>query len=198
MSLEEVVQAVRKKSKKPETGSEKEGIETGDNNTNIMSESQEESSAQEDSETETKKLLEEKEREIKRHNSEDHVDEREKMEEGKPEEKRKDGVLLIQDPILPYIPSALEEEVREDNVIHFIERCLSSESFTKFFANLLVKSHTQHQDLLPLCQKLTFGFWLKSPCFKDLLSMLDKMIYYCPSGFETIIIENPAIITLLI
>lgn len=43
--------------------------------TNMMSESQEESSAQEDSETETKRLLEEKEREIKRHNSEDHIDE---------------------------------------------------------------------------------------------------------------------------
>ena len=52
--------------------------------------------------------------------------------------------------------------------------------------------------MLPLCQKLTFGFWLKSPCFKDLLSMLDQMIHYCPSGFERIIVKNPAIITLLI
>ena len=198
MSLEEVAKTIRKKSKKPEIKeeelTEKEGVETADNMTNMMSESQEESSAQEDSETETKKLLEEKEREIHRDENPDvgRVDEQAVMTE------KQEGVIFVQDTIKPYISQALVNEIEDDNVIHFIERCLSSESFTKFFANLLMKSHTQHEDLLPLCQKLTFGFWLKSPCFKDLLKMLDQMINYCPSGFESIIVENPTIISLLI
>lgn len=112
--------------------------------------------------------------------------------------KKTPNTVLIQEPIIPYISGSLADEIRDDNIIHFIERCLSSESFTKFFASLLMKSHKQHQEMLPLCQKLTFGFWLKSPCFKDLLNMLDQMIYYCPSGFQAIIVQNPAIITLLI
>ena len=120
------------------------------------------------------------------------------MTEGEQIMKKTSNTLLIQEPISPYMSAELMEEIRQDNIIHFIERCLSSESFTKFFANLLMKSHTQHEDMLPLCQKLTFGFWLKSPCFKDLLNMLDQMIHYCPSGFESIIVENPAIIALLI
>ena len=66
------------------------------------------------------------------------------MTEGEQEMRKLENTFEIQQPISPYISTQLEEEIREDNIIHFIERCLSSESFTKFFANLLSKSHRQH------------------------------------------------------
>ena len=106
--------------------------------------------------------------------------------------------IKVKDPISPYIPKELVEEVEADNIIHFLEKSLSSSSFSQFFAKLVSLEHEQHKSLLPLCQNLTFGFWLKSPSFKMLLSMIDKLISHYPQGFTKIILENPSIITLLI
>ena len=83
-------------------------------------------------------------------------------------------------------------------MIHFFERSLSSSAFSEFFGKLLTLEHGKHKELLPLCQRLTFGFWLKSPSFKQLLIMIDNMISNYPDGFTTTVLENPAIITLLI
>lgn len=63
---------------------------------------------------------------------------------------------------------------------------------------LISKPNSLHKEILPICQKLTFGFWLKSPSFKDLLSMMDGIIKIYPAGFESVVTNNPAIISLLI
>ena len=58
--------------------------------------------------------------------------------------------------------------------------------------------HGRQKQLLPLCQELTFGFWAKSSSFQQLLNMIDKLIDHHPSGFTEIILENQAIVPLLI
>lgn len=52
--------------------------------------------------------------------------------------------------------------------------------------------------MIKLCQKLTFGFWLKSPAFKELLSSLTQYIKEYPSGLKEILIENTNLVTLLV
>lgn len=52
--------------------------------------------------------------------------------------------------------------------------------------------------MIKLCQKLTFGFWLKSPSFKELLYSLSMYIKEYPSGLREIITENTNLVTLLI
>lgn len=63
---------------------------------------------------------------------------------------------------------------------------------------LISKPNDLYKEILPICQKLTFGFWLKSPSFKDLLNMLDGILRIYPAGFDNIVTNNPAIINLLI
>ena len=75
-----------------------------------------------------------------------------------------------------------------DNVIHFFEKSLSSSAFSNFFARIVSLNHDKDQELLPLCQRLTFGFWLKSSSFKSLLTMIDKMIAQNHEGFTKIIL----------
>ena len=52
--------------------------------------------------------------------------------------------------------------------------------------------------MIKLCQKLTFGFWLKSPAFKELLFSLTQYIKEYPSGLREILAENTNLVTLLI
>jgi hypothetical protein len=52
--------------------------------------------------------------------------------------------------------------------------------------------------MIKLCQKLTFGFWLKSPSFKELLFSLTQYIKEYPSGLKEIITENTNLVALLI
>jgi hypothetical protein len=52
--------------------------------------------------------------------------------------------------------------------------------------------------MIKLCQKLTFGFWLKSPSFKELLNSLSFYIKCYPEGLREIITENTNLVTLLI
>ena len=52
--------------------------------------------------------------------------------------------------------------------------------------------------MIKLCQKLTFGFWLKSPAFKELLYSLTQYIKEYPSGLKEILTENTNLVTLLI
>jgi hypothetical protein len=52
--------------------------------------------------------------------------------------------------------------------------------------------------MVTICQKLTFGFWLKSPGFKELLFSLSQYIKEYPSGLREIITENTNLVTLLI
>ena len=52
--------------------------------------------------------------------------------------------------------------------------------------------------MIKLCQKLTFGFWLKSPSFKELLNSLTLYIKSYPEGLKEIITENTNLVSLLI
>lgn len=52
--------------------------------------------------------------------------------------------------------------------------------------------------MVKLCQKLTFGFWLKSPAFKELLYSLTQYIKEYPSGLKEILTENTNLVALLI
>lgn len=63
---------------------------------------------------------------------------------------------------------------------------------------LISKPNNLYEIILPVCHKLTFGFWLKSPSFKDLLSMLDGILKIYPKGFEDIVTNNTSLVTLLI
>jgi hypothetical protein len=63
---------------------------------------------------------------------------------------------------------------------------------------LICKPNNLYEGILPICQKLTFGFWLKSPSFKDLLSMLDGILKIYPQGFEDVVTKNTSVIGLLI
>jgi hypothetical protein len=54
------------------------------------------------------------------------------------------------------------------------------------------------KEMVKLCQKLTFGFWLKSSSFKELLFSLSQYIKEHPSGLREIITENTNLVTLLI
>ena len=42
------------------------------------------------------------------------------MSEGEPKMKKLENTLYIQEPISPYISTHFENEIREDNIIHFI------------------------------------------------------------------------------
>lgn len=63
---------------------------------------------------------------------------------------------------------------------------------------MISKPNDLYDNILPVCQKLTFGFWLKSQGFKDLLGMLDGILKRYPAGFESVVTNNPVIINLLI
>jgi len=52
--------------------------------------------------------------------------------------------------------------------------------------------------MIKLCQKLTFGFWLKSQSFKELLNSLTLYIKSYPEGLKEILTENTNLVTLLI
>ena len=52
--------------------------------------------------------------------------------------------------------------------------------------------------MIKVGQKLTFGFWLKSPSFKELLFSLSQYIKEYPSGLGEIITQNTNLVTLLI
>lgn len=52
--------------------------------------------------------------------------------------------------------------------------------------------------MVKLCQKLTFGFWLKSQSFKELMYSLSQYIKSYPSGLKEILTENTNIVSLLI
>jgi hypothetical protein len=163
-------------------------------------ESQEESSEKvEDSEKE-KEMREQIELEqiemIRKQKSEDNID----VEVGKKEVQQTDGklVVLIRDEIEPFMLPALAQEIEADNEIHFFEKCLASASFSKFFAKLLILPQNNSEEMIKLCQKLTFGFWLKSPAFKELLYSLTQYIKEYPSGLKEILTENTNLVTLLI
>lgn len=63
---------------------------------------------------------------------------------------------------------------------------------------LISKPNALYEKILPICQRLTFGFWLKSSSFKDLLGMLDGILKIYPQGFEDIVTKNASITSLLI
>ena len=52
--------------------------------------------------------------------------------------------------------------------------------------------------MIKLCQKLTFGFWLKSQSFKELLNSLSHFIKTYPDGLKEILTENTDLVKLLI
>ena len=76
----------------------------------------------------------------------------------------------------------LENEILVDNRVHFFETSLASEGFSTFFAKLISIPHLHSEELIRMCQKLTFGFWLKSKSFKQLLQALEVYVKKHPAS----------------
>lgn len=130
---------------------------------------------------------------IRKHKSEDNIDVeiKEGIIDEKWHKKQEDGnagngklLVKIKDDIGPYIPEELALEIQADNEIHFFEKCLASVSFSKFFAKLLILPQNNSKEMVKLCQKLTFGFWLKSQSFKELMYSLTQYIRSYPLGLK--------------
>ena len=68
-----------------------------------------------------------------------------------------------------FLPEKLEKEIESDNFVHFFETTLASEGFSNFFANLINIPNSTEDEMIEMCQKMMFGFWLKSKSFKNLL-----------------------------
>ncbi len=81
-------------------------------------------------------------------------------------------MLKIKNNITPFIDPELDKEITVDNRVHFFETSLASEGFSTFFAKLISIPHLHSEELIKMCQKLTFNFWLKSKSFKQLLQAL--------------------------
>ena len=159
----------------------------------------------EDSEKEREKEMEEKLRReeeeiqmIRKQKSDDRieVDVKPNVEE-KPETKE-DIVINIKEPITKFVPQSIHEDIMLDNEVHFFERSIASQAFPKFFSQLLTLENDQFEGILPLIRKMTFGFWLKSPNFKMLLSALGHYIKKYPNGVKDLILGSDQIVNLLI
>lgn len=82
--------------------------------------------------------------------------------------------------------------------MHFFETSLASEGFSTFFAKLISIPHLHSEDLIKMCQKLTFSFWLKSKSFKQLLNALSAYLKTNPSSVYELVLKNEQIFSLLI
>ena len=143
---------------------------------------------------------------IRKHKSEDDIEVEGKskmMEDEKWQKNEKDAtsgkfIVRIKDNVQNFMHKGLEKEIQTDNELHFFEKCLASVSFSKFFAKLLVLPQNNSKEMIKLCQKLTFGFWLKSQSFKELLNSLSHFIKSYPEGLRQILTENTNLVTRLI
>jgi hypothetical protein len=62
----------------------------------------------------------------------------------------------------------------------------------------MILPQNNSKEMVKLCQKLTFGFWLKSQSFKELMYSLSQYIKSYPSGLKEILTENTNLVSLLI
>ncbi len=106
---------------------------------------------------------------IRQKKSDDLADSKPDFSVEKETHKTDEIVFKIKNNITPYMDGHLEKEILVDNRVHFFEMSLASEGFSTFFAKLISISHLHSEGLILMCRKLTFGFWLKSKSFKQLL-----------------------------